>query len=54
MATRHLGVDPAERRDDYENAVKQAGGVIRYTIDALAADGDMVAAAWTGKLRRRR
>jgi SnoaL-like domain len=37
-------------RDDYEHAVKQAGAVIRYTIDALVADGDMVAAAWTGTL----
>jgi hypothetical protein len=25
-----------------------AGGVARYVIDALVADGDMVAAAWTG------
>ena len=24
--------------------------VIRYAIDALVADGDMVAAAWTGRL----
>jgi hypothetical protein len=37
-------------RDDYENAVKQVGGVIRYAIDALVADGDVVAAAWTGTL----
>jgi hypothetical protein len=26
------------------------GGLIRYTIDALVADGDMVAVAWTGTL----
>ena len=44
------GRGPGGARDDYEHAVKQAGGVIRYTIDALVADGDMVAAAWTGTL----
>ena len=44
------GVGPGGARDDYENAVKQAGAVIQYTIDALVADGDMVAAAWTGRL----
>jgi hypothetical protein len=37
-------------RADYQNAVKQAGAVIGYTIDALVADGEMVAAAWTGTL----
>ena len=42
------GIGPAGARDDYENAVKQLGGLIIYTIDALVADGDMVAAAWTG------
>jgi hypothetical protein len=26
------------------------GGVIRYVIDALIPDGDMVAAAWTGTI----
>jgi hypothetical protein len=31
-----------------EHAVKQAGGGIRYAIDALVVDGDTVAAAWTG------
>ena len=44
------GVGPAGARNDYENAVKMAGGLITYTIDALVADGDMVAAAWTGTL----
>ena len=42
------GLDGA--RDDYDNAVKSAGGVIRYTIDGLVVDGDMVAADWTGTL----
>ena len=44
------GRGPGGARDDYENAVKMAGGVTRYVIDALVADGDMVAAAWTGTL----
>lgn len=44
------GRGPEGARDDYRNAVKQAGAVIRYAIDALVADGDMVAAAWTGTL----
>lgn len=44
------GIGPAGARDDYENAVKLAGGLITYTIDALVADGDMVAAVWTGTL----
>jgi hypothetical protein len=44
------GVGPAGARHDYENAVKMVGGLITYTIDALVADGDMVAAAWTGTL----
>ena len=44
------GIGPAGARDDYENPVKQVGGLITYTIDALVADGDMVAAAWTGTL----
>ena len=47
------GHGPAGARDDYENAVKQAGGVIRYTIDGLVVDGDVVAAAWTGTLPNR-
>src|ERR1700752_4952362 len=46
MATRR----PGGARDDYENGVKQAGAVIGYTIDALVADGEMVAAVWTGTL----
>ena len=41
---------PDGARDDYENAVKQVGGLIHYAIDALVADGDMVAIAWTGTL----
>jgi SnoaL-like protein len=44
------GIGPAGARDDYENAVKLAGGLIAYTIDALVADGDTVAALWTGTL----
>ena len=44
------GRGPGGARDDYENAVKQAGAVIGYTIDALVADGEMVAAVWTGML----
>jgi hypothetical protein len=44
------GIGPAGARDDYENAVNRAGGLIGYTIDALVADGDMVATAWTGTL----
>ena len=44
------GIGPAGARGDYENAVKLAGGLITYTIDALVADGDMVAAVWTGTM----
>src|SRR5271165_710803 len=33
------GIGPGGARDDYENAVKLAGGLIRYTIDALVAGG---------------
>jgi ketosteroid isomerase-like protein len=44
------GRGPDGARDDYDNAVKLAGGVIRYTIDGLVVDGDMVAADWTGTL----
>jgi SnoaL-like domain len=44
------GIGPDGARDDYQNAVKLAGGLIGYEIDALVADGDMVAAAWTGTL----
>jgi SnoaL-like domain len=44
------GIGPAGARDDYEHAVRRAGGPIAYTIDALVADGDMVAVAWTGTL----
>jgi hypothetical protein len=44
------GRGPGGARDDYKNAVKQVGAVIGYTIDALVADGEMVAAVWTGTL----
>ncbi|HEX8008229.1 MAG TPA: nuclear transport factor 2 family protein [Trebonia sp.] len=44
------GRGPGGACDDYENAVRLAGGMIGYTIDILVADGDMVAAAWTGTL----
>jgi len=44
------GIGPAGARDDYENAVRQSGGLITYTIDALIVDGDMVAVVWTGTL----
>jgi hypothetical protein len=44
------GIGPAGARGDYENAVKLAGGIITYTIDALVADGEMVAVAWTGTM----
>ena len=44
------GHGPQGARDDYENAVKFAGGVLVYDIDALVARDDTVAAAWTGHL----
>jgi SnoaL-like protein len=44
------GIGPDGARADYENAVKLAGGLIRYAVDALVSDGDMVAVAWTGTL----
>ena len=44
------GQGPGGARGDYEHAVKLVGGLIRYAIDALVADGDTVAAAWTGTL----
>jgi SnoaL-like protein len=44
------GIGPGGARDDYEHAIKEVGGHISYTIDALVADGDTVAAAWTGTL----
>ena len=37
-------------RDDYENAVKLAGGVIRYDILGLVAGEDTIAASWVGHL----
>ena len=39
------GRGPAGARDDYEHAVKLAGGLISYAIDALVVDDDVVAAA---------
>ena len=44
------GHGPQGARDDYDNAVKFAGGVLVYDIDALVARDDTVAAAWTGHL----
>ena len=44
------GRGPKGARDDYENAVELAGGLIRYEIDALVARENTVAAAWTGRL----
>ena len=44
------GRGPDGARDDYDAAIKLVGGPIRYTIDALVADGDMVAVSWTGAL----
>jgi SnoaL-like protein len=44
------GIGPDGARDDYENAVKWAGGLITYTIDALVVEGDIVAVVWTGTL----
>jgi SnoaL-like domain len=44
------GIGPDGARDDYENAIKETGGNISYAIDALVADGDTVAAVWTGTL----
>jgi hypothetical protein len=44
------GRGPGGARDDYEHAIKLAGGLISYEIDALVTDADVVAAAWTGTL----
>ncbi|HUN32483.1 MAG TPA: nuclear transport factor 2 family protein [Trebonia sp.] len=44
------GIGPAGARDDYEQAVSMAGGLISYEIDALVPDGEMVAATWTGTM----
>jgi SnoaL-like domain len=44
------GRGPDGARDDYDNAIKRVGGLIHYNIDALVADDDTVAAAWTGTL----
>jgi hypothetical protein len=44
------GHGPQGARDDYEHAVKVAGGVPVYDIDALIARDGTVAAAWTGHL----
>ena len=46
------GRGPKGAQDDYENAIRLAGGVTpRYDIDALVTRDDTVAAAWTGHLR---
>ena len=42
------GRGPQGARDDYEQAVQRARGVISYDIDALVVREDTVAAAWTG------
>jgi hypothetical protein len=44
------GRGPQGARDDYENAIRLAGGVLAYDIYALLTTGDTVAAAWTGHL----
>jgi ketosteroid isomerase-like protein len=44
------GRGPDGARDDYENAIKLAGGPVRYTIDSRVTDDDVVSAAWTGVL----
>jgi hypothetical protein len=44
------GRGPDGARADYEHAVSQSGGLIRYAIDALVVDGDMVATAWSGTM----
>jgi ketosteroid isomerase-like protein len=44
------GRGPKGARDDYEQAVELAGGVIRYDIEALVASETTVAAAWTAHL----
>jgi hypothetical protein len=44
------GRGPAGARADYDHAVELVGGLIRYTVDALVADGGTVATAWTGRL----
>jgi SnoaL-like domain len=44
------GRGPQGARDDYEHALKIAGGVISYEIDGLVARDGTVAAAWTGHL----
>lgn len=44
------GIGPDGAHADYEHAVKLAGGLIHYVVDALVPDGEMVAVAWTGTL----
>lgn len=44
------GRGPQGARDDYEQAIRRAGGVIVYDIDATVSRHDTVAAAWTGHL----
>ena len=45
------GRGPDGARADYENAVKLAGDVVRYTIDALVVDDNIVAADWSGRVK---
>jgi hypothetical protein len=44
------GRGPQGARDDYQQAVERAGGVLVYDIDALVLRDDTVAVAWTGHL----
>jgi ketosteroid isomerase-like protein len=44
------GRGPQGARDDYENALRLGGGVLKYDLDALVVSGDAVAVAWTGNL----
>jgi hypothetical protein len=44
------GIGPSGARDDYEGVLKRIGGLVKYTINALVVDGEVVAAVWTGHL----
>ena len=46
------GRGPEGAREDYENAIQLAGGVIRYEIDALATLDDTVATVFTAQMPR--
>jgi hypothetical protein len=48
------GRGPQGARDDYDQAVERAGGVITYDIDALVARDETVAAVWSRRLSPRR